>query len=80
LINKQTNESKVVGMTTKKISAPEGIATYGLLDELATDVDQTVKDLAKNEIEKVQRRLKEKEASIDERISKQPKEQTITNP
>jgi len=80
LVNKQTNESKVAGITTKKISTTEGVAAYALLEELAADSDQTVKDLAKNEIEKVQRRLKEKEAAIDERISKQPKEQTTTNP
>jgi len=71
LINKETKESKVAGITTKKITTPEGIVAYDLLKELTADREKEVQILAKNEIERVNARLKEKEAAIDERILKQ---------
>jgi hypothetical protein len=73
LINKETNQSRVNGITTKKIETSEGIAAYSLLEKLTEDSQEEVKDLAKKLIEDVNARLKEKEAAIDERISKQRK-------
>jgi len=75
LINKETKESKVAGITTKKITTPEGIAAYNLLKELAEDKEERVSSLARTEIERVNTRLKEKEAAIDERITKQSQPQ-----
>jgi hypothetical protein len=73
LINKTTNQSKVGEITSKKIETSKGIAAYGLLEELEHDSQKEVKELAAKLFEKVKAKLKEKEAAIDKRISKQIK-------
>ena len=73
LINKETNQSKVAGITTKKIQQSEGVAAYDLLEQLTRDSEKDVKDLAQALLDKVNDRLNEKEAKLDERISKQTK-------
>jgi hypothetical protein len=71
LINKETKQSKVAGITTKKIETSEGIAAYSLLEELTRDSQNEVKELAEKLLGDVETELKEKEAALDARITKQ---------
>jgi hypothetical protein len=73
LFNKETKESRVVGITTRKITRPEGIEAYNLLKELSKDEEENVRTFAERELERIDSILKDKEAEIDERVSKQPK-------
>jgi len=67
LINRETKETKVAGISSKMIETPEGVKAYEFLEGLTNDENDAVKNLAVGALKDVNRRLKEKEERITER-------------
>lgn len=68
LINKETKETKVAGISSKMIETPEGVKAYELLEGLTNDEKDEVKKLAVRALKDVNRRLEIKEKRIAERV------------
>ena len=78
LINKETKETKITGISTKRIETPEGDRAYKLLEELSRDRNEEVQILANKVLNRVNIRLKEKEERIKKTIEMQSKREKQT--
>jgi len=66
--NKETNESKIKNITSKKVENEESVMAYKLLEELSHDTDDEVKQFAQHTLARVSLKLVEKEIKLQRRL------------
>jgi hypothetical protein len=71
LVNKETGETKIGAIHSKKVEHAEGVKAYELLRRLTVDENEEVRTQAQKILVGVDSRLKEKEKRIDEETKAQ---------